>query len=274
MTNSLTEAYGNQNSIQLDNPKKVLGGALVSLSFLFIFIGILASTTGIIHANFNVQFDTVITAGVTIVGLSTLLLFTGVLLGLPQVKQETVWLWLAGTGLATLGVIAFIVQYPENWNIYQLSTIWLVASLYGLGIALVIYAVFRAIITVKVRNKPGGEVEVIIEEDGEQARFKVQRESAGRDTAEQVERALNESTPEGSKPTTTGRSSLGFIGTLPDEAYDEPTGMRATQNQTQTRSKKKSEQKPQQTQTKDTERKSERNQDDYTRNEEGYLEYR
>jgi hypothetical protein len=229
--NSLTDAYTNQNMGQ-QYKRKLVGKLLVGIGFSLIIVGLASSTTQMLEILLDFGVEQIIMSGTAIIGFSILVLFTGVLLTLPTLESKSVTLWAIGTVLSVSGVLAFLVLYPESWSIYEPSTITLVAFIYGSGIGVVVYTLFTAIINVKVRNKPGGQVEVVLDTEGETQSFTVQRESAGKQTAEKVERVLNNSTEgTGSTPKTTGQSSLGYIGNIPDsdptadtvKAQSEPT---------------------------------------------------
>ena len=190
---SLEDVYGSE--VDYTEYLKVVSKVVVLVSFVGFVVGLLSSSTPVLYEKVGVEFVYIIKFGAIVGGFSVLLLFTGVVALLPHTDSFRLY-WGVGKLLSISGIGVFFVQYPESWSIYQFDTMLLSASLYVVGVFLLVVQII-----VSINSLFEGSVRKQI----------VSREIVRADAVESGEDSDGESS-------VSGGSSLGFAGEInPDE---------------------------------------------------------
>jgi hypothetical protein len=165
---SLDEAYDRKWSGER-NPRRVVGGvALVGAGVLAVVVAM-----GLI----GFQGDSTVAkqyAG-AVAGLGVPAMLLGVVVVLPASRVTRLGVVL-GTAIASAGVFMFWHVYPGRWTRTANPLAFETMMLYGLGSAVALWFVFRAIATFRLRNNPQGTVRLEVVRQGETKTVEVSNE--------------------------------------------------------------------------------------------------
>ncbi|MFT4922579.1 MAG: hypothetical protein ACI8XM_001796 [Haloarculaceae archaeon] len=165
---SLDEAY-DRNRLGERDPGRVWGGVVLGLA------GVLAVLVAI---------GLVAVAGETLIARAYAGLFAGlgvpamllaVVFVLPASTRERVGV-LLGAALNVAGVWLFWEAYPVRWAGASDPAMFETVMVYGLGGAIALWYVFRALATVRLRNNPQGTVELEVVRNGGTKTVEVSRD--------------------------------------------------------------------------------------------------
>lgn len=123
---------------------KCVSSFIIVLSFVGFVVGIFSTGTSGLYEFTGIEYLYIVKFGTVIVGLSVILLFTGIVSLLPHTREFTSY-WISGKVLSISGVLVFTFQYPESWSIFQLDTIFLTGVLYISGVSLLVYQIVLSI---------------------------------------------------------------------------------------------------------------------------------
>lgn len=156
---SLDEAYTRNRSGARDPRRTVVGLVLVGAGVFALLIAM-----GVVW--FNGDGTGAKRFAGTIAGLGIPGLLLGVVVVLPASRRTRLGVVL-GTVTASLGVFLFRYAYPDRWTRTPEPLAFETAMLYGLGCAVALWFVFRAIATFRLRNNPQGTVTLEVVRQGE-----------------------------------------------------------------------------------------------------------
>ncbi len=176
---SLSEVYERGVGSVQSSRRVYLGAGLLAVGSFAVLAGIVVATTGVPPG-----FDTLESrhlAG-TLAGLGVPVALVGILTVLPTTR-EVRGIAAAGTVICLYGVVRFRNAYPHHWDGYGADLTFLVTAIYSLGTLLALAAVFVGLITLKLRNDPGGTVSLEVVRDGETRVIEVDRSAIDDDSA-------------------------------------------------------------------------------------------
>lgn len=179
---NLSDAYSSRGFQELPRWRAYLSVFCLVFGTLGVLFGFFGASTGLWMDVFNwSHYQSWEAAGIT-GGIGGYLVLASIPYATPRVDSIALTLVEVGAFVSCLAAVVFFIQYPENWNIFQWSTIALVSALYLIGLGIGVSAALKAVIGFKVRQEPGGEVKMVVESDGEEVETRVD-ESTLRDEA-------------------------------------------------------------------------------------------
>ena len=168
---SLSEVY-ERGVGSVQSPRRVyLGAGLLAAGALAVIAGIVIATTGI-PSGFD-TFESRHLAG-TLAGIGVPIALIGILTVLPATPIVRV-ISVGGAAICVVGVALFRAAYPHDWAGYGSDLTFLVTVVYSLGTLVVLGAVFVGLVTLKLRNDPGGTVSLEVVRGGETKTIEVDR---------------------------------------------------------------------------------------------------
>lgn len=193
---SLSETYGAKGSRAR---KRLLAGTGLFLAGAFlVVVGIVVASTGILSVIGVGTFGAREVAGI-VAGLGVPAVFVGVFIVLPASQRERAAAAI-GSAIAILGVILFAYAYPDRWasayGVAENDLTFPVVTIYFIGVLTTFWALFTAIVNVKVKQ-PGGTVTL----------KRIIRQVAGTSGSHRP----------GSKPSGYSGGSVGIAGSLGEE---------------------------------------------------------
>lgn len=185
---SLSEAY-ERNKREVTSPHRLYTGtALVLAGGLLGVLAILVVTTDRLSFIASGTLASREAAG-TLGGLAVPVVLVGVFTVLPAGRRAQAGAAVSAS-ISLLGVALFRYAYPYHWDGYGQDLTFFVALVYLLGLFSAIWCLFVVVVNFKMRNDPGGALEMNVTR-------------RGRTKVVEVE-------PEG------GASGVGFLGSTPD----------------------------------------------------------
>ncbi|QCS42188.1 hypothetical protein [Natrinema versiforme] len=161
---SLTEAYDG-TAPGVTSRRLYAGTALVVLGALLAVVAVLVATTDLfggyaveLSEGMAAQFATVRAAGV-LAGLSVPTALVGVFVVLPASRRVQATAAISAS-LCLLGVALFWHAYPQHWRYGGNQLTLEVSAIYLLGLLPAIWCLFSAVATFKMRNDPGGNLQM------------------------------------------------------------------------------------------------------------------
>lgn len=161
---SLTEAYDG-TAPGVTSRRLYAGTALVLLGAVLAVVAVLVATTDLfggyavaLSGEMAAQFATVRAAGV-LAGLSVPTALVGVFVVLPASRRVQATAAISAS-LCLLGVALFWHAYPQHWRYGGDQLTLEVSAIYLLGLLPAIWCLFSAVATFKLRNDPGGTLQM------------------------------------------------------------------------------------------------------------------
>ncbi|WP_225335723.1 DUF7139 domain-containing protein [Halomicrobium urmianum] len=172
---SLGEAYAGSRWEGRDPRRVAAGGALFALGLLAVVAGILVVTTSLSAvAGAETTTEAQWLAGV-LAGLGVPASMAGVVVVLPASRRQRLGV-LVGTVGCLAGVALFARAYPTRWTGTGQSLAFPTALTYFLGGSVAFWFVFTAIASYRLRNTPGGTVQLELTRQGETKTVEVPRD--------------------------------------------------------------------------------------------------
>lgn len=185
---SLTEAY-ERNKREVTSPRRLYTGtALVLAGGLLGVLAILVVTTDQLSFVASGTLPSREAAG-TLGGLAVPVVLVGVFTVLPAGRRAQAGAAVSAS-ICLLGVGLFRHAYPHHWDNHGQDLTFYVAVVYLLGLFSAIWCLFVVVANFKMRNDPGGALEMNVTRQGKTKVVEVE--------------------PEG------GMSGVGFLGSTPD----------------------------------------------------------
>lgn len=148
---SLEEAYSKSEDSP-GGPSKPVSYGLLALGATLTFLGLTVATTAILQVLFDSTVHTSQFYGGLLSGFGVLLLIFGVLYSVPDLSEVERKGGYLGLLLCLSSLAVFAIQFPENWDMYRLTTIPLITFLYAGGIFLLLFMTFNAIINFRLKS--------------------------------------------------------------------------------------------------------------------------
>lgn len=162
----LSEAYNDQNDGT--RSRKLSGFVLLATGILAGFIGLVIGTTAILQVTFDASVHTSQLYAGILTGSGVLLALGGLLMSIPDKSDIEQKYGRIGILLCSLSLVVFYIQFPENWDMYELSTIALITFLYASGITLLFSITFHAVMNFRLKSKEQFTVTHRYDGEGEQ----------------------------------------------------------------------------------------------------------
>jgi len=208
------DVYEKKNTGGISKSRKNKGIFSFLTGLIFLVSAMIIGTTSLFF-RFGLTIDETQEIGGVLAALGLLAVFGSSLLVSKNVLRKHVLTYVLGTFLTFAAIAIFTIQFPQNWTVNELSSIPLVSFLMLCGTSLNIYTVFWVIIRFKIRNSPGGTVQLTIEEDGKTRTVTVQKsvlENASREKIKSIASSggigLLGSDPDGNVKTQTNNTEL------------------------------------------------------------------
>jgi len=183
-----------------------------ALGLLFLVSATLVGTTSLFF-RFGLSIHDTQEIGGVLAALGLPIVFGSALLVSKNVLRKHVLSYAAGTFLTMVAIGVFVLQFPQNWTVNSWSSIPLISFLFLGGTSLNIYTVFWVIIRFKIRNSPGGTVDITIEENGRTRTVTVERSVIEQTSREKIKNIASSGgvgllgdTPDGNVKTQTNNS--------------------------------------------------------------------
>lgn len=162
---SLTEAYDGSTGEVASPQRLYTGTVLVLCGAILAVVAVLMATTDLFSgaaASFSQGIDahyaSIRVAGV-LAGLGVPIALVGVFLVLPADRRIQAAAAIS-VSLCVLGVILFWSAYPHDWRAHGADHTLPVSAVYLLGLFIALWSLFTAVVNFKVRNDPGGALEM------------------------------------------------------------------------------------------------------------------
>lgn len=193
---SLSDAY-EENKREVTSTRRLYTGtALVLAGGLLAVLAILVATTDMLSFVASGTLPSREAAG-TLGGLAVPLVLVGVFTVLPAGRRAQAAAAISAS-ICLLGVALFRYAYPKHWDSHGQDLTFFVAIVYLLGLFSAIWCLFVVVVNFKMRNDPGGALEM----------------NVTRQTRTTI--VEGDDRPE-------GVSSVGFLGSTPDGDVDTQT---------------------------------------------------
>lgn len=128
-------------------------GLPILLFGLFLsIIGLLIGSTATLQYLFAVSIDFSQLVFGIFLGFGVIFIISGVLISIPDKSLLEIEIGTIGILFCTSSILVFFVQFPENWNMYQLSTIATVGILYAIGFLILLTITFHAMVNFRIKN--------------------------------------------------------------------------------------------------------------------------
>lgn len=200
---SLSEVYGDEpTEPRRQISRNKIGYLLMVLGGLLSFIGVAVGTTSLLQVLFDSTFDQIQLFGGVFTGTGVVMLIGGMLYSVPDKSDVETKLGAVGVAFTVFSIIWFTLQFPENWNIYDLSTVALVGFTYASGMTLLLIITFHAVVNYRLKSTE---------------RFTVTHRFEETHTSKTSSNQVENSQPEQSTPNGGG---IGLIGNLPSESRE------------------------------------------------------
>lgn len=185
---SLSEAY-ERNKREVTSPRRLYTGTALVLTGGFLgVLAILVVTTDLLSFVVSGTLPSREAAG-TLGGLAVPVVLVGVFTVLPAGRRAQAGAAVSAS-ICLLGVALFRHAYPAHWDGYGQDLTFFVAVVYLVGLFSAIWCLFVVVANFKMRNDPGGALEMNVTRRGKTKVVEVE--------------------PEG------GAGSVGFLGSTPD----------------------------------------------------------
>ncbi|MDY6780486.1 MAG: hypothetical protein SV760_08080 [Halobacteria archaeon] len=164
---SLAEVYERSVGEAENYERLYLGLGILALGTLMLIaggvIGVSMPVASLFGAdNATEQWD----LGGVLAGIGIPLALIGIFTVLPTSKENN-RVAAAGIGLGFLGVLSFVYAYPHMWYSDPVDLTWLVFLIYGTGIIVDLWALFRSVLDIEV-SLPRNSISLeYVNEDGE-----------------------------------------------------------------------------------------------------------
>lgn len=134
-----------------ESPELTLAIALLSVGLVSLFAGIIAATTGVLRGALG--FNTAVEVGGVIAGISIPLLITGLLVLFPSTRSQKLGAG-AGFAIALIGVVLFVVFFPNQWFGDTPDYTPVVALLYAVGTLIMMVYLFLGVANLQTQPEP------------------------------------------------------------------------------------------------------------------------
>lgn len=174
---SLSEAY-ERNETGVSSPKRLYAGtALVVAGAALAVVALVVATTDVFSGFVGDEFAARRLAGV-LGGLAVPAVLVGVFTVLPAGRRALAGA-LISASICLLGVSLFAYAYPSHWAGYGRDLTPFVSAIYLVGLLSATWCLFTAIARFKMRNDPGGALEMTVTRTTETKVVEVDRSSEG-----------------------------------------------------------------------------------------------
>jgi hypothetical protein len=165
---SLDEAY-DRRSVAGRDPRRVTGGLALGLA------GALAVLAAVVLVGIAGDATAAKAQAGVLAGLGVPAMLLAVVVVLPASARSRAGV-VVGSALTVVGVWLFWHAYPGRWTRAADSLAFQTVMVYGLGGAIALWFVFRAIASFRRRNDPQGPVELEVVRQGETRTVEVSRD--------------------------------------------------------------------------------------------------
>lgn len=148
---SLQDTY-NQSNNSNDNDSYLISYFTIITGVILTFLGLFVSTTAILQVLYESAVTTSQYYGGIISGTGVLLVFGGVLRIIKDKSIFEKYVGYVGLTLCIFSIVIFSIQFPENWDMYELTTIPLITFLYASGVFVLIFITFNSLINYRLKS--------------------------------------------------------------------------------------------------------------------------
>lgn len=129
-----------------------LGYPIALLSLLCVFSGLTVASTSILQylLSYSIEQSQLI-AGI-LMGTGTVGLIGGVFISVPDKPNLEINIGLFGISVCAVSIAIFVIQFPQNWSINELSTIATVGFLFAAGFLIISAVTFHAMVNFRIKS--------------------------------------------------------------------------------------------------------------------------
>lgn len=148
-----------------ESQTKNIGSVVLGIGVILSFLGLVVGTTAILQQLFDASVETSQWWSGVLGGVGFSTIFFGFIATIPNKSLYEFKLSVVGIIVSYVGVSIYALQFPENWDMYQVSTIFLTTFVYTIGIAILFITAFHVLVNFKLKNSQNLTVTHRVEED-------------------------------------------------------------------------------------------------------------
>jgi hypothetical protein len=135
-----------------ETERKNIGTAILVSGLVIAFLGLVVGTTAVLQQLFDSSVETSQWWAGVLGGIGFSTVFFGFTTSIPNKSMYEFKLSLVGLAFSYLGVVIYAFQFPQNWDMYQASTIFLTTLVYAVGIGMLLVTSFHVLVNFRLKN--------------------------------------------------------------------------------------------------------------------------
>lgn len=152
-----------------ESQSKNIGSVILGAGVILSFLGLVVGTTAILQQLFDASVETSQWWSGVLGGVGFSTVFFGFIATIPNKSLYEFKLSVVGILVSYVGVSIYALQFPENWDMYQVSTIFLTTFVYTVGLVILFITAFHVLVNFKLKNSQNLTVTHRVEEDNSES---------------------------------------------------------------------------------------------------------
>jgi len=142
-----------------------IGSVVLGLGVLLSFLGLVVGTTSVLQQVLDASVETSQWWAGVLGGVGFSTIFFGFIVSIPDKSLYELKLSVLGLGVSYLGVVIYALQFPANWDMYQVSTIFFTTFVYSIGVSILFITAFHVLVNFRLKNSQNLTVTHRVQED-------------------------------------------------------------------------------------------------------------